>query len=56
MQLSRLALFLVLAAACRSAPSQEGPAATRDDPNACATCHMPDYDGAKHHRGVKPTA
>ena len=56
MKVSRYAILLVLTAACHPATREEGPAATRDDPNACASCHMRDYDGAKHHSGVKPTA
>ena len=56
MRVSRSWLLLLLVSACRTATTEEGPAATRDDPDSCASCHMSDYDGAKHHRGVKATA
>ncbi len=30
--------------------------ATREAPQRCAECHLPEYEGARKHVGVKPTA
>ncbi len=38
-------------AAC-AAPESDG---ARPDPTQCASCHTPEYQGARDHAGVKPT-
>jgi len=53
----RASILAILAAAslvaCAAPPP--APMETKRDPGACATCHMPEFQTARHHLGERPT-
>jgi hypothetical protein len=54
---ARLPLLLSLAvlAATLVACASPAPAKAKRDPGACATCHLSEFQSAKHHVGERPT-